>query len=70
MRARSTLDRLKVLGVVPELKVLGAGLVWSRVVPELLGAGGSLLELDISHSDTRSLQGNCRGPNGQKRSDT
>ena len=43
-------------------------LVWSHVVPELLGAGGSLLELDISH--TRSLQGNCRGPNGQERSDT
>ena len=42
-------------------------LVWSHVVPELLGAGGSLLELDISH--TRSLQGNCRGPNGQERSD-
>ena len=40
--------------MVPELKVLGAGLVWSHVVPELLGAGGSLLELDISH--TRSLQ--------------
>ena len=47
--------------------VVGAGLVWSHVVPELLGAGGSLLELDISH--TRSLQGNCRGPNGQDRSD-
>ena len=36
------------------LKVLGAGLVWSHVVPELLGAGGSLLELTgyIAHTVT------------------